>query len=213
MDITPDDVLLVVDVQNDFCTGSLAIPGSEAIVPVINRLGRLFSNIVITQDWHPPGHVSFASTHSGARPGDTVQVAYGSQRVYADHCVQGSWGAQLHAGLELTTAELVLRKGARKDVDSFSAFVENDQATTTGLAAYLHARGVKRVFATGLALYGCVKFSALGARRAGFATVLVDDAACGRPNPESDAIAVRELAEAGVVRVRSEALTGNAAAR
>ena len=136
MKIGSNDVLLVVDVQNDFCTGSLAIPGAEAIVPIINRLSDLFSNIVITQDWHPVNHVSFASAHPGKRPGDTIQAAYGPQKVYADHCVQGAWGAQLHPGLELTTAELVLRKGARRAVDSFSAVVENDRKTTTGLAAF-----------------------------------------------------------------------------
>lgn len=206
MHISDTDVLLVVDVQNDFCTGSLAIPGSETIVPVINRLGRIFPHIVLTQDWHPPGHVSFASAHAGARAGDTVQAAYGPQKVYADHCVQGTWGAELHAGLELTSTELILRKGTRRTVDSFSAFVENDRATTTGLEAYLRARGVTRVFVSGLAIYGCVKFSALGARAAGFETILIDDAAAGRPNPETDAIGTRELAEAGVVRVRSAAL-------
>jgi nicotinamidase/pyrazinamidase len=206
MKVGANDVLLVVDVQNDFCTGSLAIPGAEAIVPVINRLGRKFMTIVITQDWHPPGHVSFASSHHGKRPGDTVEATYGPQKIYADHCIQGAWGAELHPGLELTSAEMVLRKGARRGVDSFSAFVENDRKTTTGLEAYLRARGIARVFATGLALYGCVKFTALGARAAGFETILIDDAACGRPNPETDLVAARELAESGVVRIRSSEL-------
>jgi nicotinamidase/pyrazinamidase len=199
------DVLLVIDVQNDFCTGSLAIPDSEAIVPVVNRLGRVFRYVVMTQDWHPPGHVSFASSHSGKRPGDTVATAYGEQKVYADHCVQGTPGAELHPALDLPAAELLLRKGTRRSVDSFSAFVENDRTTTTGLEAYLKARGVSRVFVTGLALYGCVRFSALGARAAGFPTFLIDDAARGRPQA-SDAINARELADAGVIRMDSSQL-------
>ena len=203
-----NDVLLVVDVQNDFCTGSLAIPDAEAIVPVINRLGRGFPHVVVTQDWHPPGHVSFASSHAGKRPGDTITAAYGEQKVYAEHCVQGTAGADLHPALNLPSAELVLRKGTRRAVDSFSAFVENDRTTTTGLEAYLRARGVRRVFVAGLALYGCVKFSALGARAAGFETFLIDDASCGRPNPASDAIAARELAQAQVVRIVSSQVSG-----
>jgi nicotinamidase/pyrazinamidase len=200
------DVLVVVDVQNDFCTGSLAIPGSDAIIPVINRLARRFAHVVLTQDWHPPGHVSFASAHAGRQPGDVVTASYGAQKVYRDHCVQGTAGAAFHPGLDLPNTELVLRKGFRRDVDSFSAFVENDKTTTTGLGGYLRARGLERVFVCGLALYGCVKFSALGARAEGFPTWLIDDASAGRPDPVNDPIGARELAEAGVVRLAAAQL-------
>lgn len=204
--IGENDVFVVVDVQNDFCTGSLATPGSEAIVPVINRLGRIFTHTIVTQDWHPPGHISFASAHPGTKRGDMITSHYGPQKVFADHCVIGTEGAALHPGLDLPNTELVLRKGFRRNVDSYSAFVENDRTTTTGLAAYLNARGLKRVFLCGLALYGCVRFSALGAREAGFPTWIIDDASCSRPDPVNEPIWTRELADAGVVRCRSDAI-------
>jgi len=201
------DVLVVVDVQNDFVTGSLATPGSEAIVPVINRLGRLFTHVIVTQDWHPPGHVSFASAHPGTHPGDFVEVDYGAQKVFKDHCVIDTPGADLHPDIDLPNTELVVRKGFRRDIDSYSAFVENDRKTTTGLAALLKARGLKRVFLCGLALYGCVKFSALGARDAGFPAWVIDDASCSRPDPVNDPVSSAELADAGVQRLKSHQLT------
>lgn len=200
--ITETDILVVVDVQNDFCTGSLAIPDAEAIVPVLNRVGRLFRHVVLTQDWHPPGHVSFASSHPGAKPGDIVPVAYGPQKVFADHCAVNSWGAEMHAGLDLPNTELIIRKGFRRDIDSFSAFVENDKTTSTGLAGYLRSRGFERVFLAGLALYGCVRFSALDARKAGFPAFIIDDASRSRPDPGNAALS-DELAAAGVGRLNS----------
>lgn len=200
--VSENDVLVVVDVQNDFCTGSVAIPGAEDIVPVINRLGRLFANVVVTQDWHPEGHVSFASAHSGAKIGDTVKVAYGTQAVYADHCVRESWGAALHAGLRLPATGVILRKGCRRDIDSFSAFVENDRRTTTGLADMLRARGAGRLYFTGLSLNGCVRHSALDARAAGFdATIVVDGARARAGIDEKALFAV--FREAGVALVQS----------
>ena len=191
------DVLLVVDVQNDFVSGSLAIPGSESIVPVINALMRRFEHVVLAQDWHPQGHVSFASAHAGARHGDTVQTPYGKQRVFNDHCVQGTPGAQFAPGLNLDRAELILRKGFRREVDSFSAFYENDGSTRTGLAEYLRGRGMRRVFCSGLARYGCVKASAEGAKRDGFEVFMVKDACAGRA---TDDVAVMEksLVEQGI---------------
>jgi nicotinamidase/pyrazinamidase len=203
--LADNDVLVVVDLQNDFMTGSLAIPDAEAIVAPINRLGTLFQHIVLTQDWHPQGHVSFASSHCDAKIGDIVQVAYGAQKVFADHCVQQSWGAEFHAGLDLPNTELIIRKGFRRDIDSFSAFIENDKVTTTGLAHYLRGRGFERVFLCGLALYGCVRFSALDARGAGFPTFVIDDASRSRSDPRS-AVMATELAAAGVQRINSTAL-------
>lgn len=198
--IASTDALIVIDVQNDFCSGSLAIPDADAIVPVINRLGMRFSHVVITQDWHPEQHVSFASSHPGKLPGDTAKTAYGPQSLFADHCVQAGWGAELHPGLEHAHAGLILRKGCRREIDSFSAFVENDRATETGLAAYLRARGIRRVFLAGLALYGCVRCSAIDARAAGFEVMLIDDACRGRTNV-SDAEYARSLIDAGVERI------------
>lgn len=197
-----NDVLVVVDVQNDFCTGSVAIPGAEDIVPVINRLGRLFANVVVTQDWHPEGHVSFASAHPGAKIGDTVKVPYGSQAVYADHCVRESWGAALHPGLTLPSTGVILRKGCRRDIDSFSAFVENDRRTTTGLADMLRARGAGRLYFTGLSLNGCVRHSALDARAAGFDATVVVDGARSRAGIDENAL-FAAFREAGVALVQS----------
>jgi len=201
------DALIVVDVQNDFISGSMAIPGSKSIIPVINRLAQTFAHVIIAQDWHPAGHVSFASAHPGSRHGDTVTVPYGPQRVFNDHCVQGTAGAELDPGLELTKAELVLRKGYRKDVDSFSAFFENDQKTVTGLAAYLKARGIKRVFCTGVALFGCVKATAEGAHREGFDAMIIEDASKGRVTTDgSNERAAAELRQRGIDLITSDRL-------
>lgn len=203
--IADNDALVVVDVQNDFCTGSLAIAGSEQIVPVINRLGGLFSLVVVTQDWHPQGHVSFASSHPGARIGDAVPVAYGTQNVYAEHCVRDTWGAALHPDLHLPGTDVILRKGCRRDVDSFSAFVENDRRTTTGLADMLRARGAGRLYFTGLALNGCVRHSAFDARAAGFEATIVVDAARSRPGIDERAL-FATFADAGIGMVQSAQL-------
>jgi nicotinamidase/pyrazinamidase len=171
------DVLLVIDMQVDFMPGgALAVAQGDAIAPLINRLGQCFANVVMTQDWHPPGHISFASTHSGARAFETIAVRYGEQTLWPDHCVQGSPGAELHGELATNRAMMILRKGYRADIDSYSAFVEADGKTATGLAGYLREKGVRRVFACGLATDYCVAYSALDARAAGFATFVVDDA-------------------------------------
>ncbi|MEQ9491798.1 MAG: bifunctional nicotinamidase/pyrazinamidase [Alphaproteobacteria bacterium] len=171
------DALVVVDVQNDFCPGgALAVPDGDAVVPVTNRLIEKFDHVVLTQDWHPAGHDSFASSHAGRNPMEMITVAYGDQVLWPDHCVQGTKGAEFHADLTITKAELVIRKGYRRAIDSYSAFYENDQETPTGLAGYLRERGFERLFFTGLATDFCVGWSALDARKEGFDAVLVDDA-------------------------------------
>ena len=170
------DMLLVVDVQNDFCPGgALASPDADQVVPVVNRVARHFPHIVLTQDWHPAGHMSFASSHPGKKPFDVTTLGYGQQILWPDHCVQNSRGAALHAGLELTRAELLLRKGFRRDIDSYSAFYENDHKTPTGLEGYLRQRGFTRVVIVGLALDFCVRYSAEDAARAGFKVAVVMD--------------------------------------
>ena len=161
-----DDGLLVVDVQNDFCPGgALAVPDGDAIVSPINRLAERFAHILVTQDWHPWGHLSFASSHPGKSPFETTEMPYGAQVLWPDHCVQGTQGAAFHSRLDLTRAELVIRKGFRREIDSYSAFYENDRATRTGLAGYLRERGLKRLFIVGLATDFCVTYSAEDARR------------------------------------------------
>ena len=170
------EALLVVDVQNDFCTdGALAVPGGEAVVQGINRLWEGYACKVLTQDWHPPGHASFASSHEGKQPFDTGMLDYGEQVLWPDHCVQGTPGAAFHPELRTDGADLVLRKGFRPGIDSYSAFFENDRTTPTGLAGYLRERGVERVLLTGLATDFCVGFSALDALASGFETVVLED--------------------------------------
>jgi nicotinamidase/pyrazinamidase len=202
--VTRDDVLLVVDVQNDFVSGSLAIPQAETIVPVINGLIGRFAHVIAAQDWHPAGHISFASAHPGRGSGEMIDVSYGPQRLFNDHCVQGTAGAEFYRDLDLQRAELIIRKGYRKDVDSYSAFFENDQKTATGLAAYLHARGFRRVFCAGLALFGCVKATAEGARREQFEAVIIADASKARPvADDANERAERALRDLGVSFVMS----------
>jgi nicotinamidase/pyrazinamidase len=207
MQISGQDAFIVIDVQNDFTRGSMAIAGAGAVISPINRLAPLFPNLIVATDWHPPGHVSFASAHPGAQPGDTISVPYGEQGIWADHCVQGSWGAELDEGLTLGTAQLVLRKGHRPDVDSYGCFYENDRTTSTGLTGYLRARGIARVFCAGLARFGCVAHSALGAARDGFAVVVMDDASAG-PSRDSDAAMRARLDRAGVGWAHSRDLAG-----
>jgi nicotinamidase/pyrazinamidase len=178
--IADSDVLLVVDVQNDFCSGGrLPVPHGDDVVPIINRLAGRFRHVVLTQDWHPPGHHSFASSHAGRRPYETVTLAYGQQILWPDHCVQGTLGTQFHSGLQIPHAALVLRKGFRPAIDSYSAFYENDRKTPTGLAGYLRERGLTRVFVAGLALDFCVRYSAEDARREDFAVTVIEDACRG----------------------------------
>ena len=170
------NALIVVDLQNDFCPGgALAVNGGDEIVPLVNRLIGEFDHVVLTQDWHPTGHSSFASSHPGADPFSTIEMPYGPQTLWPDHCVQGTAGADFHADLEWTRAELVIRKGFRAHIDSYSAFFENDRATPTGLAGYLRERGISDVTLVGLATDFCVAYSAIDAMRLGFkATVLMD---------------------------------------
>jgi nicotinamidase/pyrazinamidase len=174
------DVLLVVDVQNDFCEGgALAVPRAQEIVPLVNRLAAHFDNVVLTQDWHPRDHRSFASAHPGRKPYEVVPVSYGQQVLWPDHCVQGSEGARLHRALDIAHAQLVIRKGFRRTIDSYSAFYENDHRTRTGLCGYLRDRGVSRVFLVGLAFDFCVRYSAEDAQRDGFRAIVIEDAARG----------------------------------
>ena len=177
MEITAHDVLLVIDVQNDFCSGgTLAVTDGDAVIAPILRVAAKFEHIVLTQDWHTAGHSSFASTHAGKHPYEQIELSYGMQTLWPDHCVQGSWGAEFHPELKLTHAELVLRKGFRPQIDSYSAFFENDRSTPTGLAGYLSERGLTRVFLAGLAYDYCVGYSALDARRLGFEAIVLRDA-------------------------------------
>src|SRR6185312_16869258 len=170
------EALIVIDVQNDFCRGgSLAVAGGDEIVPLVNDMIRRFEHVVLTQDWHPEGHSSFASQHPGKNPFETVAMPYGEQTLWPDHCVQGSEGAAFHPGLEWTKAELVIRKGFRKGIDSYSAFFENDHKTPTGLAGYLKERGINKITLVGLATDFCVAYSALDALSLCFeATVRLD---------------------------------------
>ena len=174
--IDGNDVLIVVDVQNDFCPGgALAVPRGDEIVPIVNRLAARFHNVVLTQDWHPPGHFSFASTHPGKNAFASVAAPYGPQVLWPDHCVQGTPGAAFHAGLDIGHAALALRKGMAPTIDSYSAFYENDRRTPTGLSGYLRERGISRVFLA-VACDFCVRYSAEDARREGFAVFVVEDA-------------------------------------
>ena len=204
--IKPDDAsaLLVIDVQNCFLPGgSLAVKDGEKIVPIINRIAKGFANVVMTQDWHTAGQVSFASSHAGKKPFETVDLPYGKQVLWPDHCVQGTDGASLSKDLVVPKAELIIRKGFHHDVDSYSAFTEADGKTTTGLAAYLKARDVKQLFLAGLATDFCVAWSALDARKAGFETYVVEDACRGIDIQGSVAKAWADMAAAGVKRIQS----------
>jgi len=201
------DALLVVDVQNDFMPGgALAVARGDEVVPVINRLAPAFRLVVLTQDWHGPGHSSFASSHPGRKPFDVVKIAHGNQVLWPDHCVQGTEGAALHRDLSVPHAQLVIRKGYNPDVDSYSAFVEADRKTRTGLDAWLKAKGVRRVFCCGLATDFCVAWTALDARRLGFEAIVVEDACRAIDLDGSLARAWEAMAKAGVARARAEAI-------
>ena len=210
MQITLNDVLLIIDVQNDFCPGgALAVHDGDAVIPVIHRVAPVFQHIILTQDWHTPGHQSFASTHSGKQPFQQVTVSYGVQTLWPDHCVQGSHGAEFHPALQLPQAELILRKGFRQEIDSYSAFFENDRTTPTGLSAYLRERNLTRVFIAGLAYDYCVGYSALDARRLGLPAVILRDACRAIDLNGSVKKMEAEFAAAGVVLAES----GNLSAR
>lgn len=196
--------LIVVDVQNDFCPGgALAVPKGDEVVPVINRLAARFDNVVLTQDWHPRGHTSFASSHPGRKPFETIELAYGTQVLWPDHCVQGTPGAAFHKALDVTRAHLVIRKGFHSDVDSYSGFLEADRTTTTGLAGYLKERALRELFVCGLATDFCVAWTALDARKDGFAAFVVEDACRGIDTQDSLAKAWAKMKEAGVRRIQS----------
>ncbi len=198
------DLLLVIDVQNDFCPGgALAVPDGDRVVPVINALGRRFRHVVLTQDWHPADHASFASQHAGRAPFETVTLSYGAQTLWPDHCVQNTHGAAFHADLALPHAELILRKGFRRALDSYSAFAENDHTTTTGLAAYLRERGFTRLHLAGLATDYCVAYSALDAAAAGFSVIVIEDACRAIDLGGSLAPAMARMRDAGVVITRA----------
>ncbi|MCX2546188.1 bifunctional nicotinamidase/pyrazinamidase [Pseudomonas sp. COW5] len=207
MPISPRTALLVIDVQNDFTPGGqLAVPEGDLIVPLINRLAEQFKQVVIAQDWHPAGHASFASSHPGRQPYEVIQLPYGEQTLWPDHCIQGSRGADFHSGLNLPHAQLIIRKGCNPDIDSYSAFLEADRITTTGLAGYLKERGIDTVYMVGLALDFCVMFSALDARAAGFNTFVVLDACRAIDMNGSLASAIERMQVAGVGLIQSTEL-------
>ena len=204
------DVLLVVDLQNDFCPGgALAVDRGDEIVPVINQLGRRFEHVVLTQDWHPKAHVSFASAHPGRHPYETVQAQHGQQTLWPDHCVQATTGAAFHPALDLPHAELIVRKGFRRNIDSYSAFLENDHSTPTGLAGYLRERGLRRLFLCGLAYDFCVRHSAIDGVALDFECFVFEDACRAVRLPGTVEAADKAFLEAGIQRLSaSEFLIG-----
>jgi len=200
----PDTALIVVDVQNCFTPGgSLAVKEGDAIIPLINRLAKAFQNVVLTQDWHTPGHVSFASSHAGKKPFESVELPYGKQILWPDHCVQGTEGAALHKGIDIPHAQLIIRKGFNRNVDSYSAFVEADGKSKTGLDGYFNARGIKTVYVVGLATDFCVAWTAMDARKLGLAAAVIEDACRGIDTQGSLAAAWKGMEAAGVKRVQS----------
>lgn len=208
MRIEANDALIVIDVQNDFCPGgALAVPRGDEVIEPILRIAPHFRHIILTQDWHPAHHTSFATSHPGKKPFETIDLAYGPQTLWPPHCVQGTAGAQFHPGLHLPQAELIIRKGFRPEIDSYSAFFENDRATPTGLAGYLRERGLTRAFFSGLAYDYCVGYSALDARKLGFPSVVLRDF-CRAIDLDSSAAAMdAHLAAAGVAVIGSTKLS------
>ena len=195
----PTDCLLIIDVQNDFCIGgALAVPDGDAVVEPINSLSAQFANVVATQDWHPAGHSSFASVYDGRSPLEQIDMPYGPQTLWPDHCIQGTQGAEFHSQLNSNVVQNTIRKGFRQQIDSYSAFFENDHTTTTGLSGYLRERGIKRVFCVGLALDYCVRFSAEDARREGFETIVIEAACRGIDIDGSVDAARTAMRDAGV---------------
>lgn len=202
-----DACLVMVDIQNDFMPGgALAVPNGDEIVPLVNRIAPQFHWVVAAQDWHPPGHASFASVHPGKKPFETMRLSYGDQVLWPDHCVQGSEGAAFHRALSLAPAQLVVRKGYRREVDSYSVFVEADRRTPTGLAGWLREVGVRRLWFAGLATDFCVLWSTLDARAAGFEANVIEDACRAIDLNGSLDAAWREMSAAGVRRTRADAL-------
>ena len=202
------DILVVTDVQNDFLPGgSLAVPDGDAIVPIINGLARCFAHVALTQDWHVAGHLSFASSHPGRVPFEMIDLPYGPQVLWPDHCVQGTTGAQFSPALSIPHAQLIVRKGYRREIDSYSAFCEADGVTPTGLAGYLRERRITRVFFVGLATDFCVAYSAVDARRLGFDAVVIEDACRAIDTSGSLAAAWSSMRASEVARVMAEHLT------
>ena len=198
-DLTMAEALVVIDVQNDFCPGgALAVADGDAVVPIINRLIAKFDHVILTQDWHPAGHSSFASSHPGATPFSNITMPYGEQTLWPDHCIQGTKGAEFHKDLIWTKAELVIRKGFRSEIDSYSAFFENDHKTMTGLAGYLRERGIAKVTLCGLATDYCVAFSALDAVKQGFETTVLLEACRGIDMNGSVTMMTKRMADVGI---------------
>ncbi|MEM7444643.1 MAG: bifunctional nicotinamidase/pyrazinamidase [Pseudomonadota bacterium] len=207
------DALLVIDVQNDFCPGgTMEVDGGDEVVPIINRLGRLFDHVIVTQDWHPAGHSSFASTDDDRAAYETVEMHYGQQVLWPDHCIQGTDGAALHADLDIPHAELLIRKGFRSHVDSYSAFFENDHKTPTGLRGYLSERGFKRLFVAGLAYDFCVRYSSEDAVATGFEAVVIKDACRSIALPGTVEDAEASFDNLGIVRIEAADLESSQAA-
>lgn len=202
-----DKALLIIDVQNDFCPGgALEVPGGDEVIPVINRLSNMFDVVVQTQDWHPSGHSSFASSHEGRDPFETIEMPYGDQVLWPDHCIQGSEGAQFHPDLITRRSQLVVRKGFRRDIDSYSAFYENDNETKTGLTGYLQDRGISTLYAVGLATDFCVKWSVVDGLREGFEVYVIEDAVKGIDIEGSVRQAWSEMLDAGADKITSHDL-------
>jgi nicotinamidase/pyrazinamidase len=203
-----NDLLLIIDVQNDFCPGgALAVADGDAVVPIVNRLAERFAHVALTQDWHPSGHSSFATSHPGSAPFETISMPYGRQTLWPDHCVQGTQGAAFHPQLATQRAEFLIRKGFRREIDSYSAFYENDRRTPTGLAGYLRERGLQRIFLAGLATDFCVHYSAVDARRLGFEAVVVEPGCRAIDLAGSLDAAWSAMAAAGVQRVNDLSAT------
>lgn len=199
--------LLIVDLQNDFCPGgALAVPQGDTIVPTVNELVDAFDIVIQTQDWHPSGHHSFASSHDGKNPYDTVELDYGTQVLWPDHCVQGSKGADFHPELNTHKSEVIIRKGFRKEIDSYSTFYENDNQTPTGLTGYLRDRGITDLYTVGLAADFCVKWSILDGIDEGFTMYIVEDAVKGIDLDGSLKQAWQEMNEKGVITINSDTL-------
>ena len=207
--IGPKDVLVVVDVQGDFLPGgSLAVADGDAVVPLINVLAKKFTNVVLTQDWHPANHISFASQHPGKAPFETIELDYGTQVLWPDHCVWGSRGADISADLDIPQAQLIIRKGYTRAIDSYSGFQEADRQTLTGLAGYLNERDVDRLYVVGLATDYCVGWTAIDGAAAGFDVTVIEDATRAIDNAGSLARAWDDMAEAGVERLQSKDILG-----
>jgi nicotinamidase/pyrazinamidase len=209
LDIAPSDVLIVVDVQNDFLPGgSLAVAGGDEIVPLINTLAKHFTNVIFTQDWHPADHISFASQHAGKAPFETIELPYGTQVLWPEHCVWNSHGAELSDDLDIPHGQLIIRKGYNRQIDSYSGFQEADRETLTGLAGYLNERDLDRVYVVGLATDFCVGWTAIDAAAGGFDVAVIEDATRAIDNAGSLARAWADMAEAGVARVMSKDILG-----